>query len=284
MAGYVRQSSAEIVTDEVINASDFNNEYNALQSAFDASTGHTHGGGTGEGAPITALGPAQDVTISGTVLGVKTNATVDLGATALRFANAYFAGDINTSGTVSASVLSAATINSSGTINISGTSVLARSSHTGTQTLSTISDAGTMASQNATAVAITGGTVTGLTSFNTDQATFDTGDQWAVNALGSVTTTQTVSISTASVTTVTLGAAVNLDHGAPTSGYEYTKKWRITQDATGGRVPSFRASDTTAATWPNGDEPDWASQAAGTETRVVAVVEGASTVRMFVGG
>lgn len=38
-----------------------------------------------------------------------------------------------------------------------------RSNHTGTQTLSTISDAGTIASQNANSVNITGGSVTGIT-------------------------------------------------------------------------------------------------------------------------
>lgn len=45
--GYVRQSAAQIVTGSTINASDFNNEYNQLQSAFDGSTGHDHTGGAG---------------------------------------------------------------------------------------------------------------------------------------------------------------------------------------------------------------------------------------------
>lgn len=41
--------------------------------------------------------------------------------------------------------------------------VLARANHTGTQTLSTISDAGTIASQNANSVTITGGSISGIT-------------------------------------------------------------------------------------------------------------------------
>jgi hypothetical protein len=53
MTGYVRQSSAEIVDGQTINASDFNDEFNVVQAAFDASTGHSHGGATGEGAPLT---------------------------------------------------------------------------------------------------------------------------------------------------------------------------------------------------------------------------------------
>jgi hypothetical protein len=53
MTGYVRQSSSEIVTGATIEAADLNDEYNQLQSAFDASTGHSHSGATGEGAPLT---------------------------------------------------------------------------------------------------------------------------------------------------------------------------------------------------------------------------------------
>ena len=52
---YTRQSSSEIVDGEVINAADFNNEFNQLVSAFAASTGHTHDGTTAEGGPITKL-------------------------------------------------------------------------------------------------------------------------------------------------------------------------------------------------------------------------------------
>lgn len=110
------------------------------------------------------------------------------------------------------------------------------------------------------------------------------GDQWAVGALGTVTTTQTVGPATAPIATATLGAGVNLDHAAPTSGFRYWKQWELTQDGTGGRVPSFRAGDGTAATWPNDDEPDWAAQDPATVTAVVAYAVDGSTLRMFVGG
>ena len=52
---YTRQSSSEIVDGEVINAADFNNEFNQLVSAFAVSTGHTHDGTTAEGGPVTKL-------------------------------------------------------------------------------------------------------------------------------------------------------------------------------------------------------------------------------------
>ena len=50
--GYVRQSSGLIVTAATIQASHFNNEYDAILAAFNASTGHNHDGTTGGGAPI----------------------------------------------------------------------------------------------------------------------------------------------------------------------------------------------------------------------------------------
>lgn len=50
--GYTRQSAASIVSAATITAAIFNAEYNQLQSAFNASTGHNHDGTTGGGAPI----------------------------------------------------------------------------------------------------------------------------------------------------------------------------------------------------------------------------------------
>lgn len=52
MAGYTRQSSADIVTGENVLAEPINREYNKLQDAFHATTGHDHGGGTGQGPKL----------------------------------------------------------------------------------------------------------------------------------------------------------------------------------------------------------------------------------------
>jgi hypothetical protein len=54
--GYVRQEAANIITGATIQASHFNNEYNQLQSAMDASSGHNHDGTTGGGAQIDLTG------------------------------------------------------------------------------------------------------------------------------------------------------------------------------------------------------------------------------------
>jgi len=89
MAGYTRQAAINIVTGGVIDAADFNNEYDAIESAFSASTGHTHDGTAGEGAPIQSVGPSQDVVITSSAMRPKTTNTVDLGTTSLKFKNVF---------------------------------------------------------------------------------------------------------------------------------------------------------------------------------------------------
>lgn len=83
MAGYTRQSAANMVSDAVIYASDFNNEFNALQSAFDGASGHAHDGTTGNGPKInlstsvTGILPAANGGLGGiNKLDATTNPTV----------------------------------------------------------------------------------------------------------------------------------------------------------------------------------------------------------------
>ena len=112
MSGYTRTDTTNNIADgNVISAADLDNEFNGVQAAFNSSTGHTHDGSSAEGAPITKLGPVQDVTISTTVLGVKTTNTVDLGTSSLKFKDFYLAGNAligGTLGVTGATTLSAA--------------------------------------------------------------------------------------------------------------------------------------------------------------------------------
>ena len=96
MAGYTRQAAANIATGSVIDADDFNDEYNQIQSAFNASTGHTHDGTAAEGAPIEKIGPSQDVVCTAATLRPKTTNAVDLGTTALQYKDAFFDGTVRT--------------------------------------------------------------------------------------------------------------------------------------------------------------------------------------------
>lgn len=50
--GYTRQSDAEIDDGEVIEAIDLDNEFDAIQAAFNGTTGHSHDGTSGEGPKI----------------------------------------------------------------------------------------------------------------------------------------------------------------------------------------------------------------------------------------
>ena len=96
MAGYTRQAAANIATGSVIDADDFNDEYNQIQSAFNASTGHTHDGTAAEGAPIEKIGPSQDIVATAATLRPKTTNAVDLGTTALQYKDAFFDGTVKT--------------------------------------------------------------------------------------------------------------------------------------------------------------------------------------------
>lgn len=96
MAGYTRTDlSNNISNGNLIDADDLDNEFDAVQAAFNATTGHKHDGTAGEGAPITKLGPVQDVVASSNSLIPKTSNFMDFGTSSFRWKDGYFAGSIN---------------------------------------------------------------------------------------------------------------------------------------------------------------------------------------------
>ena len=65
--GYTRNDTANNIADgNVINASDLDGEFDAIQAAFNASTGHSHDGTTGEGPQIGTGGIADNAVTLGT--------------------------------------------------------------------------------------------------------------------------------------------------------------------------------------------------------------------------
>ena len=122
MAGYTRQDTANnIANGNVIDADDFDAEYNAIEAGFNASTGHAHDGTAGEGAPITKVGPAQDLIVSGVNVLPKTNNTLDLGSNAAQFKNAWFDGTVDTDAlTVSANATVGGTLGVTGILTATG--------------------------------------------------------------------------------------------------------------------------------------------------------------------
>ena len=118
MAGYTRQSVADIIANAVIKAAPVNAEYNAIRDAFALSGGHKHDGSSTEGAyvPLIADTDALNKVVidttnnrigffsevggaaveqvrvqDGAILPV-TDDDIDLGASGLKFKNLYVDG------------------------------------------------------------------------------------------------------------------------------------------------------------------------------------------------
>lgn len=150
MAGYTRNdTSNNIATGNVINAADLDGEFDALVAAFHASTGHTHDGTAANGAPITKIGPAQDLVISTGAITPKTDNTVDLGSSSFEFKDLYIDGTAN----IDALVADTADINA-GTID--GTTIGGSTAAAGSFTTLTTSST----------VTLNGGTANGVLYLN----------------------------------------------------------------------------------------------------------------------
>ena len=121
MAGYTRNDASNNIADgNIINASDLDGEFDAIVSAFNASTGHTHDGTSAEGAPIEKVGPVQDLVITATEVKPKTSDTLDLGTNLLKFKDLFIDGDATLGGII---------IDNAGTIgSVSDTDAIAISS------------------------------------------------------------------------------------------------------------------------------------------------------------
>lgn len=122
MAGYTRQDTANnIANGNVIDADDFDAEYNQIESAFNASSGHVHDGTSGSGAPIEKVGPSQDLVVSANKVEPKTTNTLDLGSSAVQFKDGFFDGTIDTDTlTVSANGTVGGTLGVTGVLTATG--------------------------------------------------------------------------------------------------------------------------------------------------------------------
>jgi hypothetical protein len=195
--GYQRQSVASIVNGNVINASDFNNEYNAILAAYDKITGHNHDGITvGGGAPILAVNgvsfpngvavvntvpvvtSANTITYEAVPNAALVNSTVTIGSTAialgatvttihgLTLTNGIFSGTITSPNISSPTITGTATLTgvtvNGGTFTSSTIASPAISSPTitGTVTLTgTTLNAGSFAGPTITSVNLTSGAI-----------------------------------------------------------------------------------------------------------------------------
>lgn len=120
MAGYIRQSSAQILSGEIVSAAPINAEYNQIVNAFDATTGHKHDGTVAEGPPIDRIADAdqnnkvlidtannhiefyidtgastEQVRIQDGAIVPITDNDIDLGTASLEFKDLYIDGTAN---------------------------------------------------------------------------------------------------------------------------------------------------------------------------------------------
>ena len=244
--GYTRTDIANNISDgNIINASDFDAEFDALQTTFNATLGHSHNGTLGEGAPILNLGPVQDVTITASTLQPKTDNTVDLGTTTLEFKDLWIDGvanidslvadtvDIN-AGTIDATVIGGATP-AAGTF----TSLAATSATVGGVTVATISTVQTLTNKT---VSVDDNTVSGIaaSSFVLSNASGNIDGAAAQKVIPSgavVGTTDTQTLTNKTLTAPTMTGAI-LNDG-------YTEEvFAVT-----GTTPALSPTDGSIQTW-----------------------------------
>jgi hypothetical protein len=211
--GYVRADTANNISNgNVIDADDLDNEFNAVEAAFNASTGHTHDGTTSEGAPIEVIGPAQDIVATATVLRPKTTNTVDLGTSSLKYKDAYLAGDLNLDGSIT----------SAGAVSLGSTAI--------TGTLSVSTDTTLTGNLTANGNTILGNAATDTVTVNADVASslipsvddsYDlgaVGSEWRNAYIDGTAYIDTGSIDTANVATLNVSGNADVDGDLTVTG------------------------------------------------------------------
>jgi hypothetical protein len=195
--GYTRTSTATIATGKVINAADFNAEYNLIEDAFNSSTGHDHSGAS-NGAPIDQIGPNLELIVeTGAIKPQSATPAIDIGASGYKFKDGYFSGtvDIDTNADIA------------GTLNVGAAATLGNNlSVTGTTTLtSTLTANGNviLGSDSADTVTVNADIASHLLTSTGD--TYDIGSAIAADKWRNIYITGTANLPTISSTTATVG-------------------------------------------------------------------------------
>lgn len=166
MSGYIRTD----VTDQIANGNNvdaipLDTEFNAVVTAFAAVGGHAHGGAIGEGAPITVIGPSQNIVASANSLTPSITNTVDLGTLTQQYKNVWIDGvadidslvadtaDIN-AGTIDNTIIGATT-----RASVSATTVNANAGITGSLTGDVTGNITSAGTSTFTTADINGGTI-----------------------------------------------------------------------------------------------------------------------------
>ena len=250
MAGYVRQSAADIVPTAVVRAAPINNEYNALRDAFAVGGGHKHDGTAAEGHPVPVIGDSDLLNKIATDTGNNrhgvfvevgaaaveqirfqdgaivpvTDNDIDFGTSALEFKDLYIDGtanidslvadtaDIN-GGTIDATVVGASTP-AAGTFTAltANTSLVAASVDINAGTVDgTVIGASVAQAITGTTVTATAGFVGGLTGAVTGNTAGTHTGAVVGNVTGTLTGNVTASTGTSTFNDVTINGGLNMD-------------------------------------------------------------------------
>jgi hypothetical protein len=280
LAGYTRQSAADIVPTAVVRATPLNNEFNALRDALAATTGHKHDGTAAEGAfvPVIAdtdaknkvavdtsnnrvgvfvevsAAPVEQVRFQDGAVVPVTDDDIDLGSSGAQFKDLYIDGTAN----IDSLVADAADING-GTID--GTVIGATTAAAATVTTLTVNTSAVIASADinagtidgaviggASAQAITGTLVTASTGFSgglTGNVTGNVDGNLTGNVTGNVagdlTGNVTASSGTSSFNDVTINGGLNMNAGTAATITNLTSPTSSGDAATKGYVDTADA-------------------------------------------
>jgi hypothetical protein len=190
MAGYTRQSLAQILNGEIVSAPPLNAEFNQILSAFNNSTGHKHDGTAAEGPPIDRIADLDQnnlifvdtsanqinfyvessavsvgqISIQDGAIVPFTDNDIDLGSSSFEFKDLYIDGTANIDSLVADTAdINAGTIDN--TIIGATTPAAATVTNLTVSTGSTINFSGATVSNGGTftTVNISGGSITGIT-------------------------------------------------------------------------------------------------------------------------
>jgi len=275
LAGYVRQSAADIVPTAVVRAAPINNELNALRDAFVLASGHKHDGTAAEGAYIPLISDTnaytkvaidssnnrigffvnvssaavEQVRIQDGAIVPVTDNDIDLGTSSLEFKDLYIDGTAN----IDSLVADTADING-GTID--NATIGASTPAAGTFTNLTVNSSATIASADinagaidgtvigaSSAQAITGTTITASTGFVggvtgnvTGNLTGNVTGNVAGNVTGDLTGNVTASSGTSTFNNVTINGGLDMNAGTTATITNLTSPTSAGDAATKGYV------------------------------------------------